>query len=134
MKRELLTIDGVANLLFGILLVWYPASVADALGLPTDGRPFFASLLGGVLFGVGVALLIERFRPPSRMVGLGLGGAVSINLCGGAVLAAWLIGGSLSPTTIGQVTLWSLVVFLVGLSALELSSHVRSAPDCASHK
>ena len=63
------------------------------------------------------------------MVGLGLGGAVSINLCGGAVLAAWLMGGSLSLTTIGQVTLWSLVVFLVGLSALELSSHVRSAPD-----
>ncbi len=128
MKRELLTIDGVANLLFGILLVWYPAPLADALGLPTDGRPFFASLLGGVLFGVGVALLIERSRP-LRMVGLGLGGAVSINLCGGAVLAAWLMGGSLSLTTIGQVTLWTLVVFLVGLSAFELSSHWRSAPD-----
>ncbi len=129
MKRELLTIDGVFNLLLGILLVWYPASVADALGVPTDGRPFFASILGAVLFGVGVALLIERFGPPLRMVGLGLGGAVAINLCGGAVLAAWLVGGSLSLTTLGQVALWALVVLLVGLSAIELYTHLRRATD-----
>ena len=93
MRKELLTIDGVVNLLLGILLLWYPPSVIGALGLLTDGKPFFASILGAVLFGVGVALLIERFRPPLRVVGLGLGGAISINLCGGVVLAVWLLIG-----------------------------------------
>ena len=129
MKSELLTIDGVVNLLLGLFLLWYPASVASALGLPNGGRPFFASILGAVLFGVGLALLIERFRPPLRIGGLGLGGAVSINLCGGVVLAAWLVGGSLNLTTLGQATLWALVVLLVGLSAFELYTHQRRATD-----
>ena len=128
MRRELVAIDGVVNLLLGVLLVWYPVSVADALGLPTDGNRFFASILGAVLLGVGVALLIERFRPPLRTIGLGLGGAVSINLCGGVVLAAWLVGGSLNLTQLGQVVLWGLVILLVGLSALELYAHAR--PYC----
>lgn len=129
MKSELLTIDGVVNLLLGLFLLWYPASVASALGLPNGGRPFFASILGAVLFGVGLALLIERFRPPLWIGGLGLGGAVSINLCGGVVLAAWLVGGSLNLTTLGQATLWALVVLLVGLSAFELYTHQRRATD-----
>ena len=129
MRKELLTIDGVVNLLLGILLVWYPASLAEALGLSTDGRPFFASVLGAVLFGVGVALLIERWRPPLRVVGLGLGGAISINLCGGVVLAAWLLGGGLNLTALGQLVLWALVFLLVGLSTLELYTHLRRVTD-----
>ena len=98
MRTELLTIDGVFNVLLGVVLVWYPLSVADALGLPASGRPFFASVLGGVLFGIGVALLVERFRRRTDFIGLGLGGAVAINLCGAVVLAAWLSGSSLALT------------------------------------
>ena len=129
MKKELLTIDGIINLALGILLIGYPVSVARALGLPADGESFFANVLGAILFGVGVALLIERLRPPLRMVGLGLGGAVAINLSGGVVLAAWLLGGSLDLTALGQVTLWALVALLVGLSAVELYSHLHRAAE-----
>ncbi len=129
MKRELLAIDGVVNLVLGILLVWYPAPLVGALGLSTDGKPFFASILGAVLFGVGVALLIERFRPPLRIVGLGLGGAVAINLCGGVVLAAWLLRGPLNLTALGQFACWALVVLLVGLSTFELYTHLHGPTD-----
>ena len=129
MTKELLTVDGVVNLMLGILLVWYPESLAGSLGLPTVGRPFFASILGAVLFGVGVALLIERYRPPLRVVGLGLGGAVSINMCGGVILAAWLLGGELSLTGLGEFVLWALVLLLVGLSTIELYTHLRGATD-----
>ncbi len=129
MKKELLTFDGVVNLALGIFLMWYPASLASALGLPTEGRTFFASILGAVLFGIGVALLIERWRPPLRIAGLGLGGAVSINLCGGVVLAAWLLVGLRDLTALGQLVMWALVVLLVGLSTLELYTHLRRAPD-----
>lgn len=127
MKKELLTIDGVVNLVLGILLVWYPPSLVEAIGLSTNGRPFFASVLGGVLFGIGLALLVERYRPPLQIIGLGLGGAVAINLCGGGVLAIWLLAGSLTLTTLGRLTLWALVLFLVGLSSLELYTHLRRA-------
>ena len=129
MKSGLLAIDGVINLALGILLVWYPPSVAHALGLPADGQSFFASILGAVLFGVGVALLIERSRPPLRVVGLGLGGAVAINLSGGVVLAGWLVAGSLPLTMLGRVALWALVILLVGLSSVELYSHLVRATD-----
>jgi hypothetical protein len=121
--------DGAVNLLLGILLMWYPTSLARALGLTTEGKPFFAGILGAVLFGVGLALILERFRPPLRMVGLGLGGAIAINLCGAAALAVWLLAGSLALTTLGQLALWALVVILIGLSGVELYAHTRGADD-----
>ncbi len=120
MRNELLTIDGIVNLVLGLLLIAFPASVVRALGLPAGDSAFYANILGGVLFGVGLALLVERFRPPLRTVGLGLGGAVSINMCGGLVLAGWLALGRLELTTFGIIALWGLVVLLVGLSAIEL--------------
>ncbi len=129
MRKELLTLDGVVNLALGILLMWYPAWLASALGLPTESRSFFASILGAVLFGIGIALLIERWRPPLRIAGLGLGGAISINLCGGVVLAAWLLVGLSNLTALGQLLAWALVILLVGLSTLELYTHLRRAPD-----
>lgn len=129
MTKGLLTIDGIVNLLLGILLVWYPMFLARAFGLPTDGKPFFASILGAVLFGVGLALIIERYRPPLRIAGLGLGGAIAINLCGGVVLAAWLLAGSLALTTLGQFALWTLVLLLIGLSALEIYTHMSRVEE-----
>ncbi len=126
MRTKLLTIDGVFNVLLGVVLVWYPLSVAEALGLPASDRPFFASVLGGVLFGIGVALLVERFRRRTGFIGLGLGGAVAINLCGAVVLAAWLSGSSLALTVLGRFLLWTLAALLVGLSLLELYAQVRS--------
>ena len=124
MRAKLLTIDGVFNVLLGVGLVWYPLSVAEALGLPASGRPFFASVLGGVLFGIGVALIVERLRRRTGM-GLGLGGAVAINLCGAAVLVAWLWGSALALTVLGRSLLWTLAAFLVGLSLIEVYAQMR---------
>ena len=58
MRTKLLTIDGVFNLFLGVALVWYPLSVAEALGLPASGRPLFATVLGGVLFGILSCLIV----------------------------------------------------------------------------
>jgi hypothetical protein len=129
MGKELLLIDGVVNLLLGIVLLSYPKALARAFGLPSDGRPFFALILGGVLFGVGLALIIERYRPPLRVVGLGLGGAVAINLCGAVVLIGWLLVGQPTLTELGRLSLWVLVVLLLGLSAFELYAHLRRAEE-----
>ena len=82
---------------------------------------------------MGVALLIERYRPPLRVVGLGLGGAIAINLCGGSVLAVWLLVGSLALTALGQLAMWTLVVVLVGLSSLELYTYLHRATSQRPH-
>ena len=127
MRRELLTIDGVINVVLGVLLLVFPKSLVELLGAPGAANLFWPNVLGGVLLGIGVALLLERYRPPLRSVGLGLGGAIAINLCGGLVVAGWLASGALALPTRGHVLLWALVVLLVGLSSVELYQQVHRA-------
>lgn len=93
MKRNiLLGTDAVVNLLLGAVLVAFPARLIEALGIPTTDSAFYPSILG----------------------------AVTVNLCGGIVLAVWLVAGGLDLPTRGLILLWLLVVVLVGLSGLEL--------------
>ena len=94
--RILLAIDSLLNLLLGVLLVIFPERLARALGVPVPVSAFYPSILGGVLFGIGMALALEFWKPRERLGGLGLGGAIAINMCGGLVLAAWLFRGTLN--------------------------------------
>ena len=94
MKNQLLLVpDAIINLLLGALPMIFPSPLVHFLGIPGAINSFYPSLLGAVLFGIGIALLIHRYLP--KIGGLGLGGAVSINLCGGLVLAYWLLPGEL---------------------------------------
>jgi hypothetical protein len=114
-ESRLLIIDGVINLALGVLLVAFPAPLIQVLGLPSESR-FYANILGAVLIGIAIALFIQH----KNGSGLGLDGAVVINLCGGATLAAWLVFGDLDLNTGGAILLWALVILLVGLSFTEL--------------
>ena len=115
----LLKIDAAINLILGILLLAFPLELVQALGMPMADPSFYPSILGGVLFGIGLALLIECYRQSNGFIGLGLGGAIAINLCGGLVLAIWLLSDSLYLPLRGQIFLWSLVLLLVGISLIE---------------
>ena len=120
-RRDLLlAVDGAINLALGVALVAFPRGLVRALGIPTVENAFYPSVLGGVLVGIGIALFLERRGRRSGPVGLGLAGAVAINLCGGLVLAWWLALGGLDLPLRGRVFLWALVVLLVGLSGVEL--------------
>lgn len=109
-RSTLLAVDGAINVV---------------LGVPAASPAFYPSVLGGVLLGIGIALLIERARLPLEGVGLGLAGAVAINLCAGLVLAGWLVVGDLRLPARGLVFLWSLVLVLVGLSGAEVLNQLR---------
>lgn len=87
-RSLLLTIDSLINLLLGALLVTFPRDLIGFLGIPQPGSAFYPSILGAVLFGIGIALWMERGANRARTRGLGLGGAVVINLCGALVLSA----------------------------------------------
>jgi hypothetical protein len=116
-ERTLLVIDGLINLLLGTLLLCFPLGIATVLGLPASGHFFYPSLLGAVLLGIGAALLIDAFGGSRGLHGLGLAGAIAINLCGGGVLALWLIIAPPGMPLRGHIILWSiaLVVLVIGL-------------------
>jgi len=113
--KYLLTIDAIINLALGAVLIIFPASVVDFLGVPQAVSSFYPSILGAVLFGIGIALIIEIYKT----TGLGLLGAIAINLCGALTLAGWLSFGDLLLPLRGQIFLWSLVFVLVGISTIE---------------
>jgi hypothetical protein len=133
-RTTLLKADAAINLILGVLLMAFPTKLIKALGVPMADPSFYPTILGGVLFGIGLALLIECYRKSGRFVGLGLGGAIAINLCGGLVLAAWLLSDKLILPLRGQIFLWSLVVLLVGISLLEGLSHFRKGKSPSSNE
>jgi len=122
MKRNvklLLAADAVINLILGALLLLFPAGILEYLGLPPTDTYFYSSILGGVIFGIGIALGLERWGP-SDIRGLGLGGAIAINLCGGGILLFWLLFGYLTLPLRGQVTLWIVAILVLGIGFVEL--------------
>jgi hypothetical protein len=119
----LLLLDGIGNVLLGVPLIVYPTGVARLLGIPFAGHAFYPIILGAVFIGIGIALLIERFS--KRVKGLGLGGAMSINLIFGFILGLWLLGSGAQLPIRGNVLLWLLVVVLVGISGSEWFSITR---------
>lgn len=129
-SSTLLLIDAAINLALGLLLLVYPRGLVDFLGLPGAEPKFYPNILGAVLFGIGIALLIERYKSKPSTAGLGLAGAIAINLSGGMVLALWLVFGDLSISTTGTVLLGTLALVLVAISAIEMRTHLEpSKPD-----
>ena len=68
----------------------FPIQVVEALGAPIPENNFYANILGAVLLGIGLALLLEYSREKTGVAGLGIGGAIIINLCAAGVLSLWL--------------------------------------------
>ena len=120
--KVLLAIDGVVNLILGAILLFFPAGLVELLGLPLTTTYFYASILGAVIFGIGVALLLELYGAPSRIRGLGLGGAIAINLCGGGALLVWLLAVPLRIPLRGQVILWVVGIFVVIIGLAEIAT------------
>lgn len=124
--KILLIIDGLVNLILGALLLLVPVGIIRFLGLPLTNTHFYPSILGAVLFGIGVALFIELAGNPKKIRGLGLGGAIVINMIGSFVLIGWLIFGNLVVPLKGRIILWiiAVVVFSIGIVELSIKSWI----------
>jgi hypothetical protein len=114
--RGLLLVDAAANLLLGLILLAFPLGTGSLLGLPGADGAFYPSLLGAVLTGIGIALLQARAGRP----GLGLEGAVAINLTGAGVLAVWLLLAPPEVPTRGLVTLWAVAAIVLAIGVVEI--------------
>ena len=120
--KNLLLIDGIANLALGVLLLLFPLGVAEIFGVPLPESNFYPTILGGVIFGIGVALLIERYGFEKGIRGLGLGGAIAINICGSLVLLGWLIFAPPAIPLRGSIILWGIGILVLGIGLLELAA------------
>ncbi len=126
---KVLLVDALINLILGILLLLlipFPYQVTHMLGVPKVEQAFYASIMGSVFIGIAFALFMEAFRKREQgLVGLGLGGAIVINLCGGLVLMGWLILGGLDIPIHGRIFLWIIAVILLVISSVELVVQTR---------
>lgn len=123
-KKITLIIDATINLILAILLLFFSPKIADIFGVPLADSSFYPNILGAVLLGITIALTIEAYRNPinNNSVGLGLTGAICINLCGGFVLLLWLVLGNLDLPIKGKLFLWTLDLILLVISTIELVS------------
>ena len=118
--KILLLIDGLVNIVLGLLLLLFPFGIADFLGIPKPITNFYPTIFGGVIFGIGIALLIERFGEKQNIRGLGLGGAIAINFCGAGVLLIWLLSKSLNIPLKGYIILWAVAIVVLGCGLIEI--------------
>lgn len=123
MQRPLLLADAVINLGLGALLLLYPQWLVETLGMPEVANTFFPNVLGGVLFGIGLALLIA-YRGGAQ--GLGLDGAIAINLCGAGVVVGWLVIAPQAIPSRGKITLWIIALVVIGIGLIELQHRIAS--------
>ncbi len=84
--------------------------LVEALGLPAVRLAFFPN-------GIGIALLLAR---RSGATGLGLDGAIAINLCGAGVVVGWLLVSPDVIPTRGRWTLWTVAAVVIGIGIVEL--------------
>jgi hypothetical protein len=119
--RIILVVDAVINFLLGMLLLLFSPTIVGLLGVPQSSTSFYPNILGAVFVGIAIALIIGASGTKSTQTnGLGLMGAISINLCGGITLALWLIFGRLNLPAKGYAFLWALVAILLLVSIAEL--------------
>jgi hypothetical protein len=123
--RLLLALDALVNLLLGMVLLLSPAGALEFLGLPLTDTYFYATILGGVIFGIGVALCLDLWGAPRGVRGLGLDGAIAINICGAAVLLFWLVLGRLALPLRGRFVLWTVAVGVLAIGAIEIAARSR---------
>ena len=125
--KVILIVDASVNFILGTLLLFFSPAIVNFLGVPPSSTSFYANILGAIFIGITIALVIgATSNRTDSTAGLGLLGAISINVCGGITLAIWLIVGKLSIPTKGFVFLWTLVAILVGVSLLELLHSLRA--------
>lgn len=123
--RVLLVIDGGVNLLLGGVLLAVPGWLVRVLGAPPFLTRFYPTILGGVLVGIALALFLEARRQSPMSVGLGLGGAIVINICGAGALAVWLLVASHTIPARGRIILWAIATVVLGIAATEIATGGR---------
>ena len=117
-RHRLLIADAAVNLALGALLLLAPLGTLSLVGVPTPSNFLFTASLGGVLVGIGLALLASA----RGLSGLGLVGAIAINACGALALVGWLVTTDVELASRGAAVLWGIAALVLVVALLELAS------------
>ncbi|MDJ0627585.1 MAG: hypothetical protein QNJ44_04945 [Rhodobacter sp.] len=123
-RRRLLALASVINIVLGVCLLAIPGQTIRFFGLPEVDTYFYVTVLGAVLLGIGIALWIER-RNEDRWRGLGLFGAVIINILGAGTVLVWLLVDPFNLPMHGYVVLWAVALTVLGTGIVELVAMMR---------
>lgn len=118
--QQLLYLELLLKLAFGLQLVLFPLSTSYVFGLPKPQRGLWHRLLGSVLIGMAGAIYIEGRLQGSS--GLGLAGLVVINLSAVAVMFASLVLGTAATTGRGRAMVALAATGLLILSLIEIAN------------
>jgi hypothetical protein len=66
-----------------------------------------------------MALLLERFQDRRSLAGLGIGGAILINICGAGALVFWLLFDRMDIPLRGYISLWVIALIVISISVFE---------------
>ena len=119
-RSFLILVDAIINLVIGVVLLLFPLGVPGWLGLPGSAEPFYPLILGAVIFGIGLALILEFISDSKNWRGLGLEGAITINFCGGGMLLIWLIFSNMNIPFRGLFILWTIAIVVLAVGMIEL--------------
>jgi hypothetical protein len=117
--EQLLWLETLLKFVPGALLALAPIATLRVLGLPRPDTGFWPRLCGVLLVGIAGALFLEG---TSRGHGLGLAGAIIINLSGASLLATLLVLEAGPDSARGRATVWLVVCALVTLSVFEIAT------------
>ena len=108
-------------MIFVFFVVRIKSDVSD-WSFPDNRLNFYPTILGAVIFGIGIALLLEVYGEPKGIHGLGLAGAITINFCAAGVLTLWLISTPLDLPLRGYIILWIIAIVVLIIGFIELVS------------
>ena len=120
--KSLLLFDAIVNLILGIVLLLFPLGIAEPLGLPVPSTYFYSFILGGVLFGIGLALLMGQLSMIRKYKGLEIGGAIVINFCGSIALLVCLAIIRPEMPLHGRILLWGIGILVLVIGIVEVKA------------
>lgn len=124
MADQLLWLETLLKGGIGLLMILLPLTMAKIAGLPHTGTAFWPRLFGASLIGIAAAFAVNGYahlNPQLAQSGLGLGGAIAINLITVLSLAGTLIFKGVS-TTRGVLLIWLFGLLLTGLILVEIAN------------
>lgn len=124
MADQLLWLETLFKGSIGLIMLLAPLTASKLAGLPHAASTFWPRLFGAALLGIAAAFAVEGYtqlNPNITAGGLGLGGAIVINLVTVVSLIGTLIFRSIK-TKRGILLIWLFIALLMALILFEIAN------------
>ena len=122
MSDQLLWIETLLKGSIGLIMIFLPITASRLAGFPHGTTTFWPRLFGVALVGMAGAFAVEGYNLAGGAIqakGLGLGGAVIINLTAILSFFGTLIFSGVA-TRRGKFVIWLLILLLLFLALFEI--------------